>query len=201
MRIPFLTKRVKRLNETKGYGQHDKCNSNDEFFCGFEESAISCCRDAYRYNAWVHIAVSVLIRNIARADFTIRKGGNEVTGGAVYDLFHRPNAALSRYDLWKETAAWWHIEGEAFWWFGPDYAGGLPEEMYVLDPRRIRHEGEGFEALRNGLRNTTRRWFYHTGTEIIPLLADELFHFRDWNPWNPVRGVTDPAIVIQTFVA
>jgi hypothetical protein len=30
--------------------------------------------DSYLYNAWVHIAVNILIRNIARADFTIKKG-------------------------------------------------------------------------------------------------------------------------------
>jgi HK97 family phage portal protein len=23
----------------------------------------------------------------------------------------------------------------------------------------------------------------------VPILADELIHFRDWNPWNPARGV------------
>jgi HK97 family phage portal protein len=144
--------------------------------------------DNYLYNAWVHIAVNILIRNIARADFTIKKGGNDVTSGPLYNLFRRPNPALSRYDLWKETAAWWHIEGEAFWWFGPDYTGGLPKEIYVLNPRKLQHEGEGFGAL-NNFKNNTRRWFYHTGTELIPILADELVHFRDWNPWNPVRGV------------
>jgi HK97 family phage portal protein len=145
--------------------------------------------DHYLYNAWVHIAVNILIRNIARADFTIQKGGNDVTSGPLYNLFRRPNPALSRYDLWKETAAWWHIEGEAFWWFGPDYAGGLPTEIYVLNPRKLQHEGERLGVLRNGIQNTTRRWFYHAGTELIPILADELIHFRDWNPWNPVRGI------------
>jgi HK97 family phage portal protein len=34
-----------------------------------------------------------------------------------------------------------------------------------------------------------RRWFYQTGTELIPILSDELIHFREWNPWNPLRGV------------
>jgi HK97 family phage portal protein len=145
--------------------------------------------DHYLYNAWVHIAVNILIRNIARADFTIQKGGNDVTSGPLYNLFRRPNPVLSRFDLWKETAAWWHIEGEAFWWFGPDYAGGLPTEIYVLNPRKLQHEGDCFGVLRNGIQNNIRRWFYHTGTELIPIFADELIHFRDWNPWNPVRGV------------
>jgi HK97 family phage portal protein len=145
--------------------------------------------DHYLYNAWVHIAVNILIRNIARADFTIKRGGNDVISGPLYDLFRRPNSALSRYDLWKETAAWWHIEGEAFWWFGPDYAGGLPTAIYVLNPRKLQHEGEGLGDLDNTITHKTRRWFYHAGTERIPILSDELIHFRDWNPWNPVRGV------------
>ncbi|MDR2177545.1 MAG: phage portal protein [Treponema sp.] len=135
------------------------------------------------YNAWVHIAVNILTRNIARASFVIKKGGNEVTGGPLYDLFRRPNTALSRYDLWKETAAWWSLEGEAFWWFGPDYAGGLPRELHVLNPRLMRHEAYG------GVTHAARRWFYHAGAELVPILSDELIHFRDWNPWNPVRGL------------
>jgi HK97 family phage portal protein len=141
--------------------------------------------DNYLYNAWVHIAVNILIRNIARADFSIKKRGNDVTSGPLYNLFRRPNPALSGYDLWKETATWWHIEGEAFWWFGPDYAGGLPKELFILNPRKIRHEGD----MIGDFKNNTRRWFYHAGTELIPILSDELIHFRDWNPWNPVRGI------------
>jgi HK97 family phage portal protein len=141
------------------------------------------------YNAWVHIAVNILIRNIARADFVIKKGGNEVTGGPLYDLFKRPNTGLSRYDLWKETAAWWSLEGEAFWWFGPEYTGGLPKELYVLNPRLLHHEGYELGKTYHGVTAAARRWFYHAGTELIPIFNDELIHFRDWNPWNPARGV------------
>jgi HK97 family phage portal protein len=144
------------------------------------------CGDSYLINAWVNIAVGILVRNIARASFTLEKGGDEIKGGPLFDLFRRPNEGLSRFDLWKETAAWWYLEGEAFWWFGPDYAGGLPKGVYILDPRRMRHEGAGFGEITFGF---GRRWFYQTDTETIPILRDELIHFRDWNPWNPVRGV------------
>jgi HK97 family phage portal protein len=150
--------------------------------------------DSYLYNAWVHIAVNILIRNIARADFVIKKGGNDVTSGPLYELFRRPNSTLSRYDLWKETAAWWNLEGEAFWWFGPEYAGGLPKELFVLNPRRVQHEDYGSWEM-HGI-TKARRWFYSTGTERIPILSDELIHFRDWNPWNPVRGV-NPLVSIS----
>jgi hypothetical protein len=91
--------------------------------------------DSYLFNAWVNIAVNILIRNIARADFAIKKGGNDVRTGSLYELFRRPNSVLSRYDLWKETAAWWHLEGEAFWWFGPDYAGGAAERNLHTEPQ------------------------------------------------------------------
>jgi HK97 family phage portal protein len=137
----------------------------------------------------VNIAVNILIRNIARADFTIRNGGDDVTHGAIYDLFRRPNSALSRFDLWKETAAWWHLEGEAFWWFGPDYSGGLPKEIYILDPRKMRSEGTLSGGLDFDFRHIPSRWFYHSGSDLIPILSDEIVQFREWNPWNPVRGV------------
>jgi HK97 family phage portal protein len=145
--------------------------------------------DTYLLHAWVNIAINILIRNIARADFTVKKGGEDITNGAIYDLFHRPNPALSRYDLWKETAAWWHIEGEAFWWFGPDYSGGLPKEIFILDPRKMRHEGEFRGGVDFDFGSKPRRWFYNSGTELIPILSDVLVHCRDWNPWNSVRGV------------
>jgi hypothetical protein len=54
------------------------------------------CGDSYLYNAWVHIAVNILIRNIARDDFAIKRGGDEVTIGPLYELLRRPNTALSR---------------------------------------------------------------------------------------------------------
>ena len=145
--------------------------------------------DTYLLHAWVNIAVNILIRNIARADFTIKKEGEDILYGQLFDLFQRPNPTLSRFDLWKETAAWWHIEGEAFWWFGSDYSGGLPKEIYILDPRKMRHEGEFYGKLDFDFINKPRRWFYQTTTELIPILADEIIHFKDWNPWNSARGV------------
>jgi hypothetical protein len=119
--------------------------------------------DSYFLNAWVNIAVGILIRNAARAGFMLVKVGDEITGGTaviiyralrfagsrhlicryrakVFRLFRRPNETMSRYDLWEETAAWWHLEGEAFWWFGPDYSAGIPKAIYMLDPRRMRNE-------------------------------------------------------------
>jgi HK97 family phage portal protein len=143
-------------------------------------------RDSYLCHAWVSIAVNILTRNIARARFVVMKDGGELETGRLYDLFRRPNAHLSRYDLWKETAAWWSLEGEAFWWFGSDYSGGIPKELYVLNPRKMRHEYTLNNC--NGISKKCR-WFYETGSELVPILGDEIVHFKDFNPWNAVRGV------------
>jgi HK97 family phage portal protein len=145
-------------------------------------------KDHYLCNAWVNIAVDILIRNLARADFILEREGVELKSGSLFDLFHRPNEQLSRYDLWKETAAWWFIEGEAFWWYGSDYSGGLPKQLYILNPRKLQLEGEGLDV--QGSSAKKRRWFYHTGIETVPIFSDEIIHFRNWNPWNPVRGVS-----------
>jgi hypothetical protein len=136
--------------------------------------------DPFLSNAWVNIAINILIRNVARADFVLEKEGVELKSGSLFNLFHRPNDFLSRYDLWKETAAWWFVEGEAFWWFGPDYGGGLPRQLYVLNPRKLTLEGEGL-GVRNNYAAQNRRWYYNAGSELVPIFSDELVHFKDWS--------------------
>jgi HK97 family phage portal protein len=158
----------------------------DEYFHNLYMSPFN---DPFLLNSWVNISVNILIRNIARADFVVRREGNDVTNGKIYDLFRKPNPALSRYDLWKETAAWWFLEGEAFWWYGENYSGGIPTEIYILDPRKMRCESEVYGNYNAGLHLTPRRWFYQTNTELVPILSDELVNFREFNPWNPIRGV------------
>jgi len=193
--IKIFSSNFWRLNNTENASRKirnksDKCNDLLFDECGFSKFYNApYTTDYYLTNAWINIAINILIRNLARADFILERDGQEVKNGPLYDLFHRPNSALSRYDLWKETAAWWHLEGEAFWWFGPDYSGGLPKEIYILNPRRLHTEITGDEGLDGGVKNRHHRWFYQCSGEQIPIYSDELIHFRDWNPWNDIRGV------------
>ena len=90
---------------------------------------------------------------------------------------------MCRFDLWKQTCAWWSLDGEAFWWFGEDYCCGLPTEIYILNPRNMQHVVEGGKIT---------KWVYTDGATGKPLiiLPDEIIHFKDWNPWNEYRGVS-----------
>lgn len=136
--------------------------------------------DVYLTHAWVNIAIGIIMRNIGRTEFVIKRDGTRVETGPVYSLFNKPNRGLNRFDLWKETGAWWFLEGEAFWYFGNEYSGGIPGELHILNPRRMSMRVED---------GVVTRWFYATDGDIIPILPDEIVHFREWNPWNPWRGV------------
>ena len=137
-------------------------------------------QDYYLTHAWVNIAIGILMRNVGRTEFTVMKNGTRVSDSSVVRLFSEPNPQLSGFDLWKETAAWWHLEGEAFWYFGDSYSGGIPQSIYVLNPRRMTMRIENGAVV---------RWFYSSEGDVVPILPDEIIHFRDWNPWNPWRGV------------
>jgi HK97 family phage portal protein len=192
MKLPVLFSRNKKkvLPESgiKTVNSENSFENSLTFEDDFFNLGVNTFNDSYRCHAWVNIAIDILTRNVARADFVIEKAGVELKNGHLHSLFHKPNDSLSRYDLWKETAAWWFMEGEAFWWFGADYGGGLPKNLYILNPRKMQLEGEGLD-MREIPGHKKRRWFFNSGSELVPIFSDELVHFKNWNPWNPLRGV------------
>jgi HK97 family phage portal protein len=192
--MSFFQRLLPNSKKKSGCGTLPENDKNNSLFSltadeDFSNLYITPYNDIFQCNAWVNIAVNILIRNIARADFILEREGVELKSGSLFDLFHRPNEHLSRYDLWKETAAWWLLEGEAFWWFGADYSGGLPKQIYILNPRKLQTENLSLGGVYDEFKNRRQRWFYQCGCERIPILSDELIHFKDWNPWNPLRGV------------
>ncbi|MDA3957457.1 hypothetical protein [Oceanispirochaeta sp.] len=52
------------------------------------------------------------------------------------------------------------LDGEAFWFFGDDNSAGIPREIYVLNPRKIR------AYLQLGI---VVHWFYFTDQGMIPI--------------------------------
>ena len=141
------------------------------------------CTDPYLQHAWVSVCIDILTRNVARAEFEIKKNGKKVNDSKLAQLFNYPNKSLCRFDLWKQTCAWWSLDGEAFWWFGEDYCCGIPTEIYILNPRNMQH------VVVDG---KITKWVYTEGGTGKPciILPDEIIHFKDWNPWNEYRGVS-----------
>lgn len=98
---------------TKTPRNFTEINNNDvaDDFDSMEKKA---CTDPYLQHAWVSVCIDILTRNIARANFEIRKDGKTVTDSKAARLFQLPNSYTSKYDLWKQTCAWWSLDGEAF---------------------------------------------------------------------------------------
>ena len=177
MLIPFFSKGKNQTSKKlSSFSEH--CNDDD-----FSTRDKKTCYDPYRQHAWVSVCIDILTRNVARAEFEIKKNGKVLKDGVIAKLFRYPNQMESRFDLWKQTCAWWSLDGEAFWWFGEDYSCGIPKELYVLNPRRMQHVVENGRVI---------KWVYtdeHSGKPTI-ILPDEIIHFKDWNPWNEYRGVS-----------
>lgn len=176
MKLKCLLTRRKKLSD---FEEQNAADIAEDFAVREKKT----CNDPYLQHAWVSVCIDILTRNVARAEFEVRKDGNVETSSRISKLFRFPNKNLSRFDLWKQTCAWWSLDGEAFWWFGENYICGIPDEIYILNPRYMQHVVDGGKIT---------RWVYTeegTGRPLV-ILADEIIHFKDWNPWNIYRGVS-----------
>lgn len=173
---------AKRKGNVKKSGSFEDINRESvlEDFGGGERKT---CQDPYLQHAWVSVCIDILTRNVGRPDFEVVRNGKVVLDSRAAKLFRFPNRNLSRSDLWKQTCAWWSLDGEAFWWFGSDYDFGVPKEIFILNPRKMQHVVEDGKVT---------KWVYTGIDNGLPLviLPDEIVHFKDWNPWNEHRGVS-----------
>ena len=169
----------KREKELQSFEQLNNQTVADDFSVRERKT----CTDPYLQHAWVSVCIDILTRNVARAEFEVRKNGTVENGTELANLFKYPNKNMSRFDLWKQTCAWWSLDGEAFWWFGENYVCGIPNEIFILNPRCMQH------VVNEG---KITKWIYTeegSGRPIV-ILPDEVIHFKDWNPWNVYRGVS-----------
>lgn len=144
-------------------------------------------KDPALQSAWVNICVYLRARNVQRPTFKIFRNGKEQASGPIIQLFQSPNPDMSASSLWFWSQMWWDLEGEFFWWWGPDYHAGIPNQIFVINPRRMYFE------------KFTKTWIYTNdeGTQI-PLRPEEFLHVFEPNPWNPSRGIAPmAALAIQ----
>ena len=147
-------------------------------------------KDPLQQHSWVNIAVDFRARNLARCDFKIYSGENEVVEGLVYDLFNEVNPTMSQYQLWEATEAWRMVQGEAIWVYtGRDQRklgrAEFPAEIHVADPRQ-------WKVVLNARETSIMRWMWFpdvTKQEGIPFSNREIVHFRIWNKWDKWRGM------------
>jgi HK97 family phage portal protein len=132
-------------------------------------------------SAWVNICVWMRARNLQRPTYRIYMNAREKLNGPIYDLFNASLADTSS-NLWFKTNMWWDLEGEFFWWWGPEYGSGLPKEIWVINPRKITYE------------SYSGKWWYTRdivggSTERLELKPETFMHIMEPNPWSATRGI------------
>jgi HK97 family phage portal protein len=139
---------------------------------------------AYKMIAWVNIAVSARARTLARAPFQLYNGDDLVESGNVWDLFNAGLQGKSRYQLWEATEGWRCLRGEAVWILGWGGVTGFPKQIVIVDPATM-------EVKIDKATLQPTLWTFNDGQVKIPFKPEEIIHFPTWNPFDPVRGLSE----------
>ena len=145
--------------------------------------------DPMKQHAWVATAIDFRADNLARAPWKIMRGDTEIVSGPVWKLFRNVNPTMSSFQLFAATEAWLGYKGEAFWIYDLDAqkqggTGNIPKSIWVVPPRMMTH------SIDPNTLEVSMWKFQPDGTEeAIPLVAREVVHFKQWNPWDAYRGV------------
>ena len=93
-----LFSRKKKPNEKK-LRSFTEIN-NDTVADDFSVQDKKTCTDPYLQHAWVSVCIDILTRNVARAQFEIKKNGKAEIDSKLAKLFNYPNKSMCRFDLW-----------------------------------------------------------------------------------------------------
>lgn len=127
---------------------------------------------------WVSIAVKVYQRAVLRGDYILLSNG--VKGPTVFDhLFDMEGSNAPIKTVLSKSIQSWCWEGEFFWYYPSGFK--VPEEIIVLDPRRVYHTSDS---------PGTCRYFYNTHDgRVIGLTEENSLHVMEVNRYSEVRGV------------
>lgn len=131
----------------------------------------------------VYRIVDLVSKNVASIPLEYYVGKRKIEGITPFtSIFEMPNNYQTRKDLIEETAAFFTLYGESFWWLsGIDDLSKL--QIYVLDPRMM-------IAVTDTETDELIGWKYTAGNKQIPLSKDEVLQFKNTNVYNRYRGLS-----------
>lgn len=155
----------------------------------------------YAQHATIATAISILSADSASVAFEAYPAGATTKDDAlethpVLDVLAKPSPRMSGYQLAVGTYVSLKLFGEAFWYY-PDLVlgtrgGGLRATsessggIVLVDPRAVRYD------RRSGT------WRLKARGQEITLAEDRLTQFKRFNPYDPVRGLSElDAILVE----
>lgn len=155
------------------------------------------------YKGWVYACVNAIAEEIATINLRlIRKtkdGRQELDNHLALNLLHDVNPFMSSSELFLGTQAYLELDGNAFWYLPKGSITKKPGEIWLLDPTRV-YVVKSAEKFIGGY------VYKNEKGQDVPLVIDEIIHFKRFNPINRYRGIGTVqaaalAVDIDTFSA
>lgn len=150
----------------------------------------------YLRSAWVYVAVTRIAEAAALVPYQVYAVDGEAkiaqNNHPIERLLRNPNPTLSQFELLESTFGFLELTGNAYWFLsGP--LGGAPTEIWPLRPDRVRIAADKQRYVGG--------YVYTVDGVDVPLDAEEVIHFKRWNPTNDLYGLSPleaAAIASQT---
>jgi len=157
---------------------------------------------AYSQVVWVYACVSTISTAIAGTPLKVyrqtAKSIEEISDCRLARLLSAANPHISSYDLWEATASYLELSGNCYWEIERDDEGA-PISIYPMRPDHVKVVPDREEFVRG--------YIYEVNGRSVSLGADEVIHFKYFNPASeyyglgPIAAIRNSIIVDQYSVA
>jgi len=134
------------------------------------------------YTGWVYACVNARAEEVANIRLHLYQNGKEIENHPALDLLHNVNDYMSFYDLVNATQAYLDLTGDAFWALLKGNISGQIREIQVLRPDLV--------TIVSSPENPVVKYQYTNGSETLEFLPEEIIHFKNFNPKDPLRGMS-----------
>jgi len=163
----------------------------------------------YEENVWVRAAIKAISSGFQRLNLRMltgdpkEEGTQEVEDHPVLRLIARPNRHMTGRELWQSHATNYKLDGESFWFLANEQ--GLPvrvdemgQQLLEMPAQIIPVRGELVEH-RTGKSGwpVAYRYSVKRGGESLTWPEAAVIQFRDYDPYNLVRGLGDVRAVMR----
>lgn len=139
-------------------------------------------------SAWVYSDIQVIGNQVSQGTFGVyQKEGEGKTAIESHPLElileGRPNAHMSQSYIWRYTAMWLLLRGEAYWWLVSDSSGEL-QEIYPIPASHMQPIPDKKKYIK------TYAYSPISGQPPVEIPAEQVCFFRLPNPFEYRRGLS-----------
>ncbi|MEB3207331.1 MAG: phage portal protein [Synechococcus sp.] len=151
---------------------------------GYDSAENNNMTEAYKNSVWVNAAIKAVTAPIKGVSLRFYANEEDLEdNNPVVQWWQNPAVNMSQTEFVEAVGAWQKLAGESFWilddtWFD---SRAQKSKLIVARPTDMRHIVQGSELV---------GWSYtDNGGAQHNLLPEEVIQIKQWNPYNPWRGL------------